>query len=133
MTAESADGAAFETALYNVCRYLAREIARDGEGATKLVEVTVSGVKPPGNLIEAYAGRPEAAATMRDVLVKLAGSPRLTFIARAVLAWLALEARDLTEATAHAEAAATLAVVSPSLMSMVTVAGALEARPSLAM
>lgn len=30
-------------ALSRVCRYLAREIARDGEGATKLVEVRVTG------------------------------------------------------------------------------------------
>jgi len=40
------DGAAYETfaaALEKICVTLAREMARDGEGATKLVEVTVSG------------------------------------------------------------------------------------------
>ncbi len=35
--------AAFYDALYLVCRHLAIEIARDGEGATKLVTVQVSG------------------------------------------------------------------------------------------
>ncbi len=34
---------AFEEALQRVCVHLARAIARDGEGATKLIEVTVSG------------------------------------------------------------------------------------------
>lgn len=38
---EEAD--AFEQALAQLCIYLAKGIARDGEGATKLVEVTVSG------------------------------------------------------------------------------------------
>jgi glutamate N-acetyltransferase/amino-acid N-acetyltransferase len=33
---------AFQTALNEVCVYLAKEVARDGEGATKLMEVTVS-------------------------------------------------------------------------------------------
>lgn len=33
----------FETALHYVCEYLAKEIARDGEGATKLIEVEVTG------------------------------------------------------------------------------------------
>jgi glutamate N-acetyltransferase/amino-acid N-acetyltransferase len=40
------EGLAFEDfreALDRVCRHLAREIARDGEGATKLVEITVRG------------------------------------------------------------------------------------------
>jgi glutamate N-acetyltransferase/amino-acid N-acetyltransferase len=35
--------AAFQQALNQVCIYLARAIARDGEGATRLIEVTVSG------------------------------------------------------------------------------------------
>lgn len=35
--------AAFQQALNQVCLYLAKAIARDGEGATKLIEVTVSG------------------------------------------------------------------------------------------
>jgi glutamate N-acetyltransferase/amino-acid N-acetyltransferase len=33
----------FQQALDRVCIYLAREVARDGEGATKLIEVAVSG------------------------------------------------------------------------------------------
>ena len=33
----------FEEALEVLCTYLAKEMARDGEGATKLIEVTVSG------------------------------------------------------------------------------------------
>lgn len=33
----------FEEALEALCTYLAKEMARDGEGATKLIEVTVSG------------------------------------------------------------------------------------------
>jgi glutamate N-acetyltransferase/amino-acid N-acetyltransferase len=36
---------AFEGALLEVSRYLAREIVRDGEGATKLIELTVSGAR----------------------------------------------------------------------------------------
>ena len=35
--------AAFQQALNQVCIYLAKAIARDGEGATKLIEVAVSG------------------------------------------------------------------------------------------
>jgi glutamate N-acetyltransferase/amino-acid N-acetyltransferase len=35
----------FRQALQQVCVYLAREIARDGEGATKLIEVTVEGAR----------------------------------------------------------------------------------------
>ena len=38
---EGEGGDAFEAALFEVCRHLAREIARDGEGASKLIEVTV--------------------------------------------------------------------------------------------
>ncbi len=40
---ESAPAEAFQQALDQVCIYLAKCIARDGEGATKLIEVTVSG------------------------------------------------------------------------------------------
>ena len=36
---------AFATALSQVCTYLARSIAADGEGATRLIEVTVEGAK----------------------------------------------------------------------------------------
>jgi glutamate N-acetyltransferase/amino-acid N-acetyltransferase len=35
----------FEAALYEVCEYLAREIARNAEGATKLITVEVSGAR----------------------------------------------------------------------------------------
>jgi glutamate N-acetyltransferase/amino-acid N-acetyltransferase len=35
----------FETALYDVCEYLTREIARNGEGATKLITVQVSAAR----------------------------------------------------------------------------------------
>jgi len=41
--AGSAPAEAFEQGLEKVCIYLAKAIARDGEGATKLIEVTVSG------------------------------------------------------------------------------------------
>ncbi|HTE16814.1 MAG TPA: bifunctional glutamate N-acetyltransferase/amino-acid acetyltransferase ArgJ [Armatimonadota bacterium] len=37
--------AAFCDALGYVCEYLAKELARDGEGATKLVEITVRGAR----------------------------------------------------------------------------------------
>ncbi|HAP76130.1 MAG TPA: ornithine acetyltransferase [Acidimicrobiaceae bacterium] len=37
------DPSAFEQALYSVCSSLAQQIARDGEGATTLIEVTVDG------------------------------------------------------------------------------------------
>ena len=40
---DSPDFAAFVHALTDVCIYLAREVARDGEGATKLVTVRVTG------------------------------------------------------------------------------------------
>jgi glutamate N-acetyltransferase/amino-acid N-acetyltransferase len=35
----------FKHALFFVCAYLAKEIARDGEGATKLIEVRVAGAR----------------------------------------------------------------------------------------
>jgi len=41
LTANSPDAALFEAALRHVTRYLAREIARDGEGATRFQTVTV--------------------------------------------------------------------------------------------
>src|ERR671910_617988 len=43
LTLDSPDYPAFEKAVKNVARTLAREIARDGEGATRLVEVAVEG------------------------------------------------------------------------------------------
>jgi len=39
------NGDAFQQALNTVCIHLARSIARDGEGATKLIEVTVEGAE----------------------------------------------------------------------------------------
>jgi glutamate N-acetyltransferase/amino-acid N-acetyltransferase len=40
---DSRQAAAFQRALNKVCVYLAREAVRDGEGATKLIEVKISG------------------------------------------------------------------------------------------
>lgn len=37
------NGEAFQAALNEVCLYLAKSVARDGEGATKLIEVVVEG------------------------------------------------------------------------------------------
>ena len=39
----SPEGNLFEQALNEICTYLAKEIARDGEGASKLIEVSVEG------------------------------------------------------------------------------------------
>jgi glutamate N-acetyltransferase/amino-acid N-acetyltransferase len=39
------DLSVFETALHEVCIDLAKELARDGEGASKLIEVTVHGAR----------------------------------------------------------------------------------------
>jgi glutamate N-acetyltransferase/amino-acid N-acetyltransferase len=46
---ESADYSAFIAALTHVCTHLAKEIARDGEGATKLVTVRVTGTLTPAD------------------------------------------------------------------------------------
>lgn len=43
ITAEGADLDVFTAALFEALRYLSREIAADGEGATKLIECRVSG------------------------------------------------------------------------------------------
>ncbi|MFC2002501.1 bifunctional glutamate N-acetyltransferase/amino-acid acetyltransferase ArgJ [Chloroflexota bacterium] len=43
ITADSKRADAFQQALDQVCIYLAKSVARDGEGATKLIEVKVSG------------------------------------------------------------------------------------------
>ncbi len=40
---EGASGELFQQALDQLCVYLTKELARDGEGATKLIEVTVEG------------------------------------------------------------------------------------------
>ena len=78
---ESADAREFEKALYSVCLHLAKEIARDGEGATKLVEVTVQNVAVPERYATAYthAGSempPEFRAGFpRSVAKTIANSP----------------------------------------------------------
>lgn len=43
ISAGSKDAAAFQTALDELCIYLCKKVARDGEGATKLIEVQVHG------------------------------------------------------------------------------------------
>lgn len=43
LTSESEDYAAFATGLTAVCQEMAKKLVRDGEGATKFVELTVSG------------------------------------------------------------------------------------------
>jgi glutamate N-acetyltransferase/amino-acid N-acetyltransferase len=43
ISADSHEAAAFQQGLDRVCIYLAKGIARDGEGASKLIKVTVSG------------------------------------------------------------------------------------------
>jgi len=43
VSGDTEQGAIFQQALEQVCTYLAKSIARDGEGATRLIEVTVSG------------------------------------------------------------------------------------------
>jgi glutamate N-acetyltransferase/amino-acid N-acetyltransferase len=42
---DSEEGASFQEAVTELCIYLARCVARDGEGASKLIEVTVEGAK----------------------------------------------------------------------------------------
>lgn len=57
---------AFQTALEFVMRDLAKKIARDGEGATKLIECTVSGASTEEDAVRA------AKAVVRSPLVKTA-------------------------------------------------------------
>jgi glutamate N-acetyltransferase/amino-acid N-acetyltransferase len=48
LTSPGSEGAeVFETAVVDVCERLARDLARDGEGATKLVTVQVDGASTP--------------------------------------------------------------------------------------
>lgn len=47
-----------ESALMEVCLDLTRQIARDGEGATKLVEVVVTGTADPGRVARTIAESP---------------------------------------------------------------------------
>ncbi len=60
------NGKVFQEALNYICKYLACNIAADGEGATKLIEVTVSGAK---NTADA---RKVVRAVTGSVLVKAA-------------------------------------------------------------
>jgi len=62
----SGQAGAFQQALDQVCIHLAKSIARDGEGATKLIEVTVSGA--PG----VAGARRAARAVVSSSLVKAA-------------------------------------------------------------
>lgn len=65
-TASSAGAAAFTDALRAVCTTLARALARDGEGATKLVTVTVRGARSESDATRA------AKRVANSVLVKTA-------------------------------------------------------------
>jgi len=56
----------FQNALNFVCVELAKMIARDGEGATKMMEVTVAGARNRADAIKA------AKAVVRSPLVKTA-------------------------------------------------------------
>ena len=60
------DYAAFVQALEEVCRYLAQQVVRDGEGATKFLEITVRGAR---NFEE---GKQAAMAVAKSPLVKTA-------------------------------------------------------------
>ena len=57
LTASHAAASAFESALLEVCTSVAKTLARDGEGATKLIEVRIEGA----------ASRDEARAAARTV------------------------------------------------------------------
>ena len=48
ITDGSSEAEKFQEALDSICIYLARAIARDGEGATKLIEVNISAAWTPG-------------------------------------------------------------------------------------
>ncbi len=64
--AGAVDLAAFEAALTETCIYLAKEIAGDGEGATKLIEVTVTSAR------DARQAKRIAKAIVNSPLVKTA-------------------------------------------------------------
>ena len=50
--------AEFEAALMSVCTDLAKQVARDGEGATKLIEVRVTGTADPNRIARTIAESP---------------------------------------------------------------------------
>lgn len=60
------DGAAFESALYEVCLSLTKQIARDGEGAETLIEVVVDSAR------DAAQAKRVAKAIVNSPLVKTA-------------------------------------------------------------
>lgn len=60
------DGETFAAALLQVCTYLAREMVKDGEGATKLIEVTVEGAESVSD------ARLAARSVASSILVKTA-------------------------------------------------------------
>ncbi len=60
------DGETFAAALLEVCTYLAREMVKDGEGATKLIEVTVEGAESVAD------ARLAARSVASSILVKTA-------------------------------------------------------------
>ncbi len=60
------DGETFAAALLEVCTYLAREMVKDGEGATKLIEVTVEGAESVSD------ARLAARSVASSILVKTA-------------------------------------------------------------
>jgi len=66
LTEAHPDWAAFRTALTHVCVHLAKAIARDGEGATKLVEVRVEGA------VNDYSAQAIAKTIIGSSLVKSA-------------------------------------------------------------
>jgi len=55
---KSPEAKRFEQALRHACLFLAKEIARDGEGATKLVEVIVKNAKEPRQIAKTIANSP---------------------------------------------------------------------------
>jgi glutamate N-acetyltransferase/amino-acid N-acetyltransferase len=52
------DTETFQAALNSVCLSLARQVARDGEGATKLIEVHVTGTDDPKRIARTIADSP---------------------------------------------------------------------------
>jgi len=55
---ESKEAQQFEAALHAVCLHLAKEVARDGEGATKLVEIVVKNIAAPMKVAKTIANSP---------------------------------------------------------------------------
>ena len=66
VTKGTPDGETFTAALLEICTYLAREMVKDGEGASKLIEVTVQGAD------SLKGARMAARAVASSILVKTA-------------------------------------------------------------